>query len=385
MRFRDHGHLYVLDDDNPVLAGGVLRWCDWFERAKRVLARETVDTMTIVTSFTGIDRSSSFLDENEAPPPPLLWETTIFGGKCHGLGQRYASEKDARRGHAVWCNVARGAIAPEREAVSPGQLFYAHEAARWTDETATWLFYGEVMYLIDDVSERVLTHYKHLGLLHPRRYTEPADPDVYRWRREPPRVVELYDLAEIIDLCRRASKHPREYDKRHPISRIPQHLSRQHATLLDAYVMPGLISLIEFRVRYGYRCRRVPCRYCKEDHYAGPWGECQKKDSGTRYRVTRADGTRVCDDISAQRAWKEALQLEQTRFAPLLIARDAIAEQKFVRALQIADQLSPDLADPLRREINLATNPPKLDDAEVSAPNDEPPQRLPLVVNRKRH
>jgi hypothetical protein len=327
--------LYVLDGKDPVATNDVLAWCAWFEKANRTVDRTKINDGCVLTTFTGCDRSW----DGER----FLWETTIFGGPHHGMGQSDASELSARVAHALWRDVALGKSAPDhvKKVMQHSWRIFddEDERARFTDDSTTWLRHHEVRRLLA-TDDQTITHYTHLGMLHPRSVSYPDPLEVRRYYGYGPKpklcTVEFYDVAEIIDVCRRNRDLPRR-GWRYTVA-LPQHLKPLHAEILDRYVTPVTISLIEFRVRYGYQCKRF----------------------GERYRVRRADETTVCIEASAPQAWKTAHRLEQDRFASILVARDAIAEGRILEALQIADQLSSDLAVPLRREITRATMPAAL-------------------------
>jgi hypothetical protein len=327
----DKPFLYVLNGEDPVATDDVLAWCAWYEKANRIVDRTQIDDACTVTTFMGLDQSHWRDDQR------VLWETTIFGGPHHGLGQTYESRGAALVGHTLWSDVARGRITQDHVRKKSDGLFhssvwtYERSSAAWYyDEETTWWSLYEVSRLLD-VSERTLAHYARLGLLHPRRVNCVAP------RKD---TFTAYNATEIIALCRRNGELPDRKGRPHYHTHadLPEHLKPLHAEILDRYVTPGVISLIEFRVRYGYRCKRF----------------------GKRYRVRRADETTVCIESSAPQAWKVAHRMEQDRFAPILIARDAIATGRILEAFQIVDQLSSDLAVPLRREITRATMPAEL-------------------------
>jgi len=330
----DKPFLYVLNGEDPVATDDVLAWCNWFEKANRPIDRTQIGDACVLTTFTGLDRSWSRDDQRD------LWETTIFGGPHHGRGQRHTSKMAALVGHALWRDVARGEILPGHvRKVSPSATYFfdrEDQLARATDESMTWLRRHEACQLID-TNETTIGHYEQLGVLHPRHVTYP-DPlhRTYYGEKQKLDTTTFYDIVEIIDICRRNRGLPRR-GWPHAIM-LPEHLKPLHAEILDRYVIPGLISLTEFRVRYGYQCKRFD----------------------KRYRVRRADETTVCIETSAPQAWKVAHQLEQNRLAPILVARDAIVEGRVLEAFQIVDQLSSDLAVPLRREITRATMPTEL-------------------------
>jgi hypothetical protein len=331
---RDHKRLYLLDaDGSPAHALDNQSWGDWLRTANRVVSRTTIDAgTTVLTTFTGVNNSWTPIEK------PILWETRIFGGPHDDLGQRDATITDASDSHVRWCRVARGELALERACklcprsscvIDREDSLYCQAS---DEDGVLWLSAHEVHELFG-IDRKSLSNYEHLGKLRPRQV---KCLDYYKTCEKRRRTfddqarvhcaVTMYGALEIIGLSK--------YDAgiRHGNLYLPQHLKSAHASILDAYVSPGIITLLEFRVRYGYRCKQFR----------------------KRYRVTRADGTAVCSELGAGQAWKVAHQLEQGRLAPILIARDAIAEGRLAHATQIADQLTPDLAEPLRREIALA-------------------------------
>ena len=189
-----------------------------------------------------------------------------------------------------------------------------------------WLTHDETTGLLG-ISTKTLASYERRGLLHPRIAMHSP----------------VYDPKEILSLLSRTSLAR--------ASLLVQGDGDKSA-ITDFYVAAGTISPVEFRMRYGYVCKRSPCVYCQHVHARGMGRSCKNDEaSGTRYSVRRADGSRVCAEVSAIGAWKTSHQLESDRLAPILIARDALAEGRFIDAMMIAGQLSPDLAVPLRREI----------------------------------
>ena len=200
---------------------------------------------------------------------------------------------------------------------SAGPVAYAPGAL------ATWLTLAEACGLLD-VSAETIASLEQRGRLRPgrdRRLTADGE-----------RYVTVYDPDEL--------------------AKVP--LANRGCSALDDFCIgPGVVTLPEFRRRYGYVCKRHKCVLCGRLHARGRGRACGSSGeaSGTRYRVYRADASAVCDGASATTAWKAALRVEAERLAPILIARDALAEGRLAEARRIADQLSPDLAEPLRREI----------------------------------
>lgn len=189
----------------------------------------------------------------------------------------------------------------------------------WKERDVQWLLSDEAARFLN-ISAKMLVEYERLGKLHPR-----------------------YVAFE--------NAIAREYDAKE-IGELPRHVRGTTSESDRPYTIPGVITQLEFRVRYGYRCRREPCAYCQHPHGRGMGSQCKNdENSGTRYRVKRENGTTVAVALSSTQAWVKAYQHEQHRLASILIARDAIAERRFDDALQIAEQLDDDLSIPLRREI----------------------------------
>lgn len=93
---------YILNaKGEPVPEDDIVAWAKWFEKAKRQIARTTIREAFVSTVFLGIDHQ--FLPDG----PPLLWETMIFGGKHDGYQDRYATQKDALKGHEEACKLVR--------------------------------------------------------------------------------------------------------------------------------------------------------------------------------------------------------------------------------------------------------------------------------------
>jgi len=64
--------------------------------------KDRVVASTSVSIYPKVGVSTVFLviDHGFDDGPPVLWETMIFGGVLDGACERYASEADAREGHA---------------------------------------------------------------------------------------------------------------------------------------------------------------------------------------------------------------------------------------------------------------------------------------------
>jgi hypothetical protein len=327
---------FTLDSKGePVPAVNILEWGTWLEKTNCCVSQTKINAAAqVLTVFTGLAHSWD-------APAPLLWETKIFGGPHHGLGQRDSTIRNARIGHSLWCQVAREKIAPAHAwsfSAASQKIDHTDSRVESLEDGSLWLSRLEIYDRLR-INAKILSNYEQLGVLHPRhvRRVDPYAPRRYSasYYSEDPvyRTVVMYEAQEIIALARRSMQGQRS------LHLLPQHLKPAHAAILDSYVTPATITLIEFRVRYGYRCKYI---------------EARVRHRQNRYRVTRADGARVCEESSAPQAWKTAYQREQSRLAPILIARDAIADGRTADALLIADQLDPDLAVPLRREVDAA-------------------------------
>jgi hypothetical protein len=67
---------------------------------QRVLLTEYGD-VKVSTVWLGIDHRFGFGDE----PSPIIFETMVFGGERDEWHWRYATEQEARAGHAEVCSV----------------------------------------------------------------------------------------------------------------------------------------------------------------------------------------------------------------------------------------------------------------------------------------
>jgi hypothetical protein len=93
---------YILVNGEPVPEPDVLKWAKWFEDDEsRVVARTKIDDIArieeicVSTVFLGIDHN--FFEYG----PPILYETTIFGGDHNEDMWRYSTRADALHGHEV--------------------------------------------------------------------------------------------------------------------------------------------------------------------------------------------------------------------------------------------------------------------------------------------
>jgi hypothetical protein len=109
--------MYVLDNKTPVLEPDTLKWCRWFESAKRTVRSETgkvkvngkeVGEVRISTVFLGIDHSFG-------GGPPMLFETMVFGGPLDQELDRCSTWEAAEKMHEAM--VERVRYATEKQAL----------------------------------------------------------------------------------------------------------------------------------------------------------------------------------------------------------------------------------------------------------------------------
>ena len=85
---------YILKDGKVVEEYDLLVWGQWYETADRKIEKTTRGIITVSTIFLGMSLP------READPP-LLCQTTVFGGKSDGLMDYYATMGDAKTGHVA--------------------------------------------------------------------------------------------------------------------------------------------------------------------------------------------------------------------------------------------------------------------------------------------
>lgn len=78
----------------------LLQWAMLFED-ERHLAEDVLDGVRVSTVWIGLAQAGS------TPEHPLIYETLVFDGPCDLHGERYATERDARAGHARWVELVR--------------------------------------------------------------------------------------------------------------------------------------------------------------------------------------------------------------------------------------------------------------------------------------
>lgn len=100
-------YILAADGKTPIVCHDLMKWARAFETMDRTVKRDTVNGVDVSTVFLGLDHS--FGDG----PPPILWETMIFGGPHDDYSERYASYDDAVVGHAKACEIAAGTREPD--------------------------------------------------------------------------------------------------------------------------------------------------------------------------------------------------------------------------------------------------------------------------------
>ena len=108
---------YILDGTQPVPCADLLTWRRWFETADRTVAKTQVaPDVEVRTVFLGVDQSWH-------GGPPLLFETSVFGGPLDGETECYSTWSQAEEGHASLCAEVQAALALARlPPCPPGSL-----------------------------------------------------------------------------------------------------------------------------------------------------------------------------------------------------------------------------------------------------------------------
>lgn len=92
---------YILKGKTAVACGDIKEWGEWFGKADRKVARETIDGVEVSTVFLGLDHS--FGDG-----PPLLFETMVFGGEMDGDQDRCTTWEQAEEMHRAMVARVKG-------------------------------------------------------------------------------------------------------------------------------------------------------------------------------------------------------------------------------------------------------------------------------------
>jgi hypothetical protein len=90
---------YVLEQDAPRLEPNLGRWMDWMaahEKDCKIEETKVTDEITVVTRFLGLEAFA-----NLAGGPPKVFQSTVIGGKPHGMMQVHGEIAAARAGHPL--------------------------------------------------------------------------------------------------------------------------------------------------------------------------------------------------------------------------------------------------------------------------------------------
>lgn len=93
---------YILKGKKPVVEKNLLKWARWFEVSNRHVGKTKIGKVAVSTVFLGIDHGFSLNFPGKPIPPPILFETMVFGGKLNLAQERYTTWEEAEKGHAKW-------------------------------------------------------------------------------------------------------------------------------------------------------------------------------------------------------------------------------------------------------------------------------------------
>lgn len=88
---------YILKGKTPVRCDSVMEWAEWFHKANRKVATDTVGDVTVSTVFLALDHNYG------SDGSPVLFETMVFGGVHDQMCRRYSTWDEAAEGHKVAC------------------------------------------------------------------------------------------------------------------------------------------------------------------------------------------------------------------------------------------------------------------------------------------
>ena len=84
---------YILKGHTPVPVWDVLFWTKYFGNIEnRIVSQTMIKDVKVSTVFLGVDNSFG-------GNVPILFETMVFGGKLDQVQERYATWKEAEKGH----------------------------------------------------------------------------------------------------------------------------------------------------------------------------------------------------------------------------------------------------------------------------------------------
>jgi hypothetical protein len=82
-------------------------WCALFASPERLVAFDVLGDVEVSTVWLGIDYSFG-------RGVPLIYETMVFGGELHEVGERYPNRIAAQAGHDRWVAAVRECEAVRR-------------------------------------------------------------------------------------------------------------------------------------------------------------------------------------------------------------------------------------------------------------------------------
>jgi hypothetical protein len=93
----------LLEDKNAVVCGDLINWGQWFKKANRNVAVDTISEVKISTVFLGIDHAfqGSY---------PILFETMVFGGALDEEQERCSTWEQAEIMHQSMCERVRNSV-----------------------------------------------------------------------------------------------------------------------------------------------------------------------------------------------------------------------------------------------------------------------------------
>lgn len=91
---------YYLDNMRVKSCESLDEWTNAMRGVDSTIEKTEIGEVLVSTVFLAVDHNFSFNDNSN----PILFETMVFGGKCDGKQERYATLGEAKYGHTKWCN-----------------------------------------------------------------------------------------------------------------------------------------------------------------------------------------------------------------------------------------------------------------------------------------
>lgn len=92
---------YILQEDKTPISVDFETWALWARQGNRRIAEDQIEPgVCVSTVFLGIDHS-------HVGPPPILFETMIFGGEHDGYQKRCCTWAEAEEMHKKACDLVR--------------------------------------------------------------------------------------------------------------------------------------------------------------------------------------------------------------------------------------------------------------------------------------